>query len=121
MYYGTFATTFHFTMCFFQFINGINFKWDYVMWSIIVMLVWIGLWTKLSIYKVPSYPVRWSCQGFGYLWQAFMVIWMLGSKNVLKVSHRKKVNYPSNMKLGTSLISFECQPCQIFEGFSYHQ
>ena len=25
------------------------------------------------------------------------------------------------MKLATSLINFECQPCGIFEGFSYHQ
>ena len=26
--YGTFAQTFHLTMLFFHFINGINFKWD---------------------------------------------------------------------------------------------
>ena len=25
------------------------------------------------------------------------------------------------MKLVTSLINFECQPCGIFEGLSYHQ
>ena len=25
------------------------------------------------------------------------------------------------MKLVTSLINFECQPCRIFEGLSYHQ
>ena len=25
------------------------------------------------------------------------------------------------MKLVTSLMNFECQPCRIFEGLSYHQ
>ena len=33
----------------------------------------------------------------------------------------KQVKSPSNMKLVTSLINFECQPCGIFEGLSYHQ
>ena len=37
--YGTFAQTFHLTMWFFQFITGINFNWDYVMWHIIALLV----------------------------------------------------------------------------------
>ena len=91
------------------------------MWHIIVLLVWIGLWTKLRIYKVPPDPVRWSCRGFGSLWQAFMLIWMLWSKNDLKVFHRKQVNDPSNMKLTTHLMNLECHPCGIFEGFSYHQ
>ena len=50
-----------------------------------------------------------------------MLNWMLWTKNEFKVSHRKQVNYPSNMKLGTSLMNFECQPCGIFEGLSYHQ
>ena len=91
------------------------------MWRIIALLVWIGIWTKLSILKMPPEPVRCSCQGFGSLWQAFMLIWMLGSKNDLKEYHRKKVNAPSNMKSATSLMTFECQLCGIFEGFSYHQ
>ena len=46
---------------------------------------------------------------------------MLWTKNDLKVSHRKQVNAPSNMKLVTSLMNFECQPCEILENFSYHQ
>ena len=50
-----------------------------------------------------------------------MLNWMLWTKNDLKVFHRKQVNAPSNMKLMTSLINFECHPCGIFEGFSYHQ
>ena len=46
---------------------------------------------------------------------------MIWTKNNLKIFHRKQVNAPSNMKLVTSLINFECQPCGIFEGLSYHQ
>ena len=91
------------------------------MWRIIDMLVWIGLWTKYKIYKVPLDPVILSCQGFGCLWQAFMLIWILGSKNNLKVYHRKKFNYPPNIKLATSLMNFECQPYRIFEGLSYYK
>ena len=50
-----------------------------------------------------------------------MLNWMLCTKNELKVYHRKKVNAPSNMKLVTSLMNFEYQPCEIFQGLSYHQ
>ena len=50
-----------------------------------------------------------------------MLNWMLWTKTDCKVSHRKQVNATPNMKLVTSLINFECQPCGIFEGFSYHQ
>ena len=50
-----------------------------------------------------------------------MLIWIRGSNNDLKVSHRNQYNAPSNMKLVTSLIIFECQPCRIFEGISYHK
>ena len=46
---------------------------------------------------------------------------MLGSNNDLKVSHRKQVNATSNTKLEISLIDFECQTCEIFEGLLYHQ
>ena len=46
---------------------------------------------------------------------------MLWTKNNFKVSHRKQVKSPSNMKLVTSLMNFECHPCGIFEGLSYHQ
>ena len=49
-----------------------------------------------------------------------MLNWMLWTKNDLKIFHRKHVNVSPNMKLVTSLINFECQPCGIFEGFSYH-
>ena len=50
-----------------------------------------------------------------------MLDWMLCTKNELKVSHRKQINAPSNMKFMTSLMNFEYQPCGIFEGLSYHQ
>ena len=50
-----------------------------------------------------------------------MLNWIPWTKNGFKVSHRKQVNAHSNMKLVTSLMNFECQPCGIFEGLSYHQ
>ena len=90
--YGTFAQTFHLTMWFSQFITGITFKWDYVIGQSVAMLIWIGLWTKLIIYRVPPDPVRWSCRGFGFLWRAFMLNWMLWTKNNLQIFHRKHVN-----------------------------
>ena len=65
--YGKFTQKFHLTMRFFQFIDGINFKWDYVSGSSVALLVWIGLWTKLRIYRVPPDPVIWSCRGLGFL------------------------------------------------------
>ena len=116
-----FTPIFHLTMWFFQFINGLYFKWEYVIWRINTLLVWIGLWNKLRVYRVPSDPVRWSYQDFGFLWRAFILIWMLGTKNDFNVSHRKQVNAPSTMKLVTSFMNFECQPFGIFEGLSYHQ
>ena len=50
-----------------------------------------------------------------------MLNWMLWTKNDLKLFHRKQVNVSLNIKLVTFLINFECQPCGIFEGLSYHQ
>ena len=119
--YGTFSHTYHLTMWFFQFITGITFKWDYVIGRSVALLIWIGLWTKFRIYRVPPYPVRWSCRGIGFLWRAFMLNWMPWINNDLKIFHRKQVNVSPNIKLVTSLINFECQPCGIFEGLSYHQ
>ena len=116
--YGTFTQKFHLTMWFFQFITGINSKWDHVIWRSIDMLVCIGLWTKLIIYRVPPDPVIWSCRGFGFLWRSLMLNWILCTNNDFKVYHRKKFNAPSNMKLVTSLMNFECQPCGIFEYLS---
>ena len=37
--YGKFSHTFHLMMCFFQFITGITFNWDYVLGHIISLLV----------------------------------------------------------------------------------
>ena len=115
--YGTFSQKFHLVMCFFQFINGINFKRDYAIGLSVAMLIWIGILTKWRIYRVPTDLVRWYCRGFGFLCRALMLNWILWTKNDFKVSHRKQVNAPSNMKLVTSLKCFECQPCGIFEGF----
>ena len=55
--YGKFAQTFHLTIWFFQFITGITFKWDYVIVQSVALLIWIGLWNKLRIYRVPPDPV----------------------------------------------------------------
>ena len=66
--YVTFTQTFHLTIWFFCFSTGITFKWDYVIMRSVDLLVWIGLWTKLRIYRVPPEPVRWSCRGLGFLW-----------------------------------------------------
>ena len=103
--YGKIAQTFQLTIWFFQFITGVTFKWDYFLWRIIYLLVWIGVWIKLKIFRVPPYPVIWYFQGFGSLCRAFMMSWIISSKNDLKVSHRKKVNNPSNMKLVTYLMT----------------
>ena len=104
----------------FQLITGITFKWDYVIGRSVALLIWIGLWTKLRIYRVPPEPVRWYCRGFGFLWQALMFNRMLWTRKDLNICHRKQVNDSPNMKLVTSLINFQCQPCGIFEGLSYH-
>ena len=50
-----------------------------------------------------------------------MLNWIPCTGNDFKVSHRKQVNAPPNMKLVTSFMDFECQPCGIFEGFSYQK
>ena len=65
--YLNFSQTFHLMKYLFQFITGINSRWDCVMWRIVALLAWIGILTRLSIYRVPIDPVRWSCEGFGYL------------------------------------------------------
>ena len=104
--YGTFSQTFHLTMWFFQFITGITFKWYYVIWSSISLLVCIFLWNKLKIYIVPPDPVRWYCRGFVFLWQVFMLNWMICTKNDFKLSHSNQVKTPSNIKLVTSLMNF---------------
>ena len=104
--YGTFAHTFHLKMWFFKFITGITFKWDYVTGSSVALLVWIGLWIKLIIYRVPPDPFRWYCRGFGFLWWAYILNWVLWTKNDFKLYHRKKINAPSNVKLVTSLVNF---------------
>ena len=50
-----------------------------------------------------------------------MLNWMMWTNNDLKVPHRNQVYSSPNMKLVTSFMNFECQPCGIFEGLSYHQ
>ena len=66
--YEKFAQTFHLTVWLFLFVTRISFQWDDVMWRIIVLMVCIGVGTKLIIYRIPPDPFRWSCRGFGFLW-----------------------------------------------------
>ena len=56
-----FLRNFTLIMWLFWCINRIAFKWDYVLCRVIGMMVWIGLWTKLRIYRVPPDPVIRSC------------------------------------------------------------
>ena len=63
--YGTFAHTFHLKMSFFHFITGITFMWDYVIGRSVALLVWIGIWTKLRIYRVPPKPLQDHLTGSG--------------------------------------------------------
>ena len=56
-----------FTMWFCQFINCIAFRWYYVLWCIVSILMWIGILEKLKMYRVPPYPIKWYCQGFVYI------------------------------------------------------
>ena len=71
--YGIFSQTFRLEIFLFHFINGINFKWYYVIGCSVALLICIGPWKKLRIYRVPPDPVRWSCRGFGFIWRAFML------------------------------------------------
>ena len=76
---------------------------------------------QIDNYRFPPYLVSWSCRGFDFLWCAFMYNWIPWTNNYFNVSHRKQANAPPNIKLMTSLMNVECQPCGIFEGLSYHQ
>ena len=59
--YGTFSHTFHLKMWFFQFFNGVNLRCYYMMGRVVALLLWIGLWNKFKIYRVPIDPVKWYC------------------------------------------------------------
>ena len=87
-------------------IIAINLKWDYVLWLIVSLLVWIGIWTKLMIYRVPTEPVKQYFQGFGYLWIFFIVVWMILSKKDLNISCREQRYAPSDVRLDISLMAF---------------
>ena len=86
--YIIFARTFQLKMWFFWFITAIELWFNYVLWKIVSLLIWIHLWTKLNIYRVTPDPVIWSCLGFGSLLQAFMMMWMLLSKKYVSISYR---------------------------------
>ena len=72
-----------------KFINGIASMWDCVLWCIVSLLVWIGIWKKMKMYRVPPYPIKWYCQGFGYICISFMMIYIPIPKKGLNLSCRK--------------------------------
>ena len=43
--YGTHAHILHLTKCFFQFDKGIKFRWYDIMWWVVDIFSWIGLFT----------------------------------------------------------------------------
>ena len=49
------------------------------------------------------------------------MMWMLLPNKYLGVYHRKKWDAPSDIRMATSLMEFEYQPCEIFEGLLYPQ
>ena len=61
---------------------------------------------QIEDYRVPTHPVVWYFRGFESLCRVFMMSSILWFKNYLKVSHKKKVNDSSNMKLVTYLVNF---------------
>ena len=73
--YGTFSHTFHLICVYFSLLLGLTSSG--IVCCGVLLIFWYGLvFEKLSIYKVPPEPFSWSCQGFGYLWWAFVLIWM---------------------------------------------
>ena len=52
MDYGTFPHLFILKIWFFQFINGITFRWYYVLFCVVDIMVWFVILNKLRIYRV---------------------------------------------------------------------
>ena len=119
--YGTFAQTFHLTMWFFQFITGITDKWDYVIGRSVALLIWIGLWTKLRIYRVPPDPIRWYCRGFGFLWRAFMLHWMLWTKESIQGISQEESQCPLKYEVGDILDESLMSAMWYILSFPYYQ
>ena len=84
----------YFTMWLSHFINAIDFRWYYVLWCIFSLLVWIGIWKKMMMFRVPTYPINWYCRDFGYIHIPFMMIYILIPKKGLSLSLRKKYYAP---------------------------
>ena len=88
----------------------------------------VDIWTSMDVVLVEYgkfahkfHLTMWFFQFIASICRALILNRMIWTKNYFKVSHRKQVNSPSNIKLVTLLKNFECQPCGIFQGLSYHQ
>ena len=56
--------TFKNNMWLFKFITGITFRWYFLIWLIIALILWISLFNKFRINRVPPDPVKF----FSRLW-----------------------------------------------------
>ena len=56
--YGTLSHMFHLMMYFFQYITGIAFKCNGLLWCIVGVFVCIGIWAQLILYMVSTDPVK---------------------------------------------------------------
>ena len=70
---------------------------------------------------MPLDPLNQHFKNFGFMWRAFMMMWMLLPKKYLSVSHRNNYYSLSNLRLTESLIDIECQTCGILEGVFHPQ
>ena len=91
-----------------RFINGIASMWDYMLWCIVSLLMWTGIWKKLRMYRVNPLQIKWYCQGFGYRCISFMIIYIIIPKIGLSLSHRRQYYAPSYVSFITYLMYFGC-------------
>ena len=88
---------------------------------VVALLVWIGLWGKFRIYRVPLDQVTGSCQFYGYIWHTFIIICIQMPNKGISVSHKNQCHDNSYVMLTASVVDFKYQPCGIFKGLLFHQ
>ena len=60
------------------------FKWSYRSNRVLLLT-----FVQFNFYGMPLHQLVWYWQGFGLLWQAFVVVLMLMNQKGLKVPHNK--------------------------------
>ena len=61
-------------------------------------------------------PIKWYCQGFGFLCQEIMIMCRIQYKKYLNISQRQQYYSHLDVRLKSSLMDIICHPCGIFEG-----